>query len=149
MIDYDFYRKLSLFETLTDNEILQLNDLLISKTYKKDEVIYKENHPQAVIYIIKSGSVRLQIDLAHFEFKITIVQQYCHFGEIGLFLDTPRICTATAIEDTELIAIKKSDIKQFILTNPGTGIKLLYNFGKSVATLLLETSKSIRHHDLR
>ena len=147
VIDYDFYRNVSLFENLTDKEISLIADLSITKLYKQDEMVFKENHPQVVIYIVKTGRVLLHIDLPHLEFKLAVITPSNHFGEIGLFHDVNRISTATAMEDTELIAIKKSDLKHFILQNPATGIKLLYNFGKSVVIRLVETSKLIRQNE--
>ena len=147
VIDYNFYRSVMLFENLTDKEISLIANLTITKVYKQDEMVYKENHPQVVIYIVKSGRVLLHIDLPHLEFKLAVVMPNSHFGEIGLFHDVNRISTATAMEDTELIAIKKSDLKQLILQNPATGIKLLYNFGRSVTMRLVETSKLIRQNE--
>ena len=147
-IDFEFYQKIRIFENLTNKEILKLNDILIEKSYQKDEVIYKENHPQVVIYVVKKGRVNLIVDLPHLQFKVFEIGPKNHFGEIGLFIDTPRIHTAIALEYTELIAIKKSDLKQFILVNPGTGVKLLFNFGKYVALKMLETSKIIRQNGI-
>ena len=147
-LDLDFYQKVDLFKNLTNKEIMILSDLFIDKYYEKNEIIYRESHPQVVIYIVKSGKVTLQIDLPHLKFKIFEIYAGKHFGEIGMFLESSRIHTATAEEDTELIAIKKSDLKQFILDNPASGIKLLYNLGKFVAEKLIDTSKLIRQNGI-
>jgi len=147
-LDYDFYRSVEIFDNLSDKEIQNISSLFIKKYYKKNETIYKENHPQVVVYIVKTGKVSLQIDLPHINFKIFEIPAKIHFGEIGLFLDIPRINTAIALEDTELIAMKKSDIMLFIKANPGTGIKLLYNLGKCVASKYIDTSKLIRQNGI-
>jgi CRP/FNR family transcriptional regulator len=148
-IDYEFFSEVSVTTGLSKKEIRLFNDILIPKVFKKNEIIFRENHPQVVIYIIKTGKVKLYIDLPYEEVHISTVGAKGHFGDIGLFHDSNRLNSAMTLEDTDLFAIKKNDLKQFIVNNPGTGIKLLFNFGKSVADDLIETSKLYRPNETK
>ena len=148
-IDFEFYQSIDILCNLTKSEIMKLNDLFIYKKYKRGETIFRENHPNPVFYIIKSGKVRLFINLPYEEVTVNDLGAKKHFGEIGIFLETNRITSAVTLEDSELIAVKKSDIKQFIKSNPGTGIKLLYNLGKTISNDLVQVLNNIKQHDNR
>ena len=149
IIDYDFYKGIEIFHNLTNNEILKINDMIIHKTYKKDEVIFHENHPHVVLYIIKSGMVKLF--LKHHEEDITITDLGAkkHFGEIGLFIEMNRMSSAIATEDTVLLVIKKSDFRQFVKSYPATGIKLLVNLGKAISNDLVHSYSLIRKNETK
>jgi CRP-like cAMP-binding protein len=97
-----------------------------------------------VIYIIKSGLVKLYLNSSEDEMHITNLGAKQYFGETGLFIDACRFASAVALEETELIAVTKTDLKQFIKNHPATGIKLLFNFGKSVSTNLINMKKLIK-----
>jgi CRP-like cAMP-binding protein len=146
-IDYDFFKSVTLFSNLTNKEIRLLNDIFIPKLYKKNEVIFRENYPHVVTYIVKSGKIKQFLQLPYEEIHISSIEPRQHFGEIGLFVEADRHVSAIALEDSELIAIKKSDLKQFIMVHPATGIKLLYNFGKSVSLSLIETNKMLKQDE--
>ena len=138
VIDFDFYKSIDILGNLSHNEIKRLDDYMIHKSYKKDEIIFRENHPTVVLYIIKSGRVKVFMNTSDGETIINILESKKHFGEMGIFIDANRLASAVAIEDTELIAIQKTDLKQFIKSNPGTGIKLLFNLGKTISSELYQ-----------
>ena len=143
VIDFDFYRSFDILYNLTDNEIKKLHDYFINKNYKKGEMIFTENHPSAVLYIIKSGRVKLYMNFPNQEIIIKAVEAKKHFGETGIFMDVNRVTSAVAMIETDLIAIKKSDFIQFVKSNPGTGIKLLYNLAKSISGELVDSLKTM------
>ena len=142
-IDFDFYRDFEMLSGLKDSEIRKLHDYFINKTYRKGEIIFRENHPSAVIYIIKHGKVRLYMNFPNNEVIVRLVEEKKHFGEIGIFIEANRVTSAIAVVDSELIAIKKSDFISFINNNPSTGIKLMYNLGRTVSNELVNALKTI------
>ncbi|MCL2063834.1 MAG: cyclic nucleotide-binding domain-containing protein [Candidatus Cloacimonetes bacterium] len=149
VIDYNFYRSIDILQNLTNNELTKINDIFIHKSYKKGETIFKENHPNALMYIIKSGRVRLHVNLPYEEITISDLEAKKHFGEIGIFLESNRISSAYALDNAELIAINKTEFIQFVKNQPGTGIKLLYNLGKAISNDLLHVFSVIKQHETK
>ena len=146
-IDYDFLKSVDIFSNLSDGEIDKLDEIFLVRHYKKNEIIFRENYPHVVLYIIKSGKVKIYLNLRHEKVTIHDLGSKKHFGEIGFFVETNRIASAIATEDTELIAIKHTDMKQFIKDNPATGIKLLFNLGKSITNDFIEVSKKVKEYE--
>jgi len=144
VIDFDFYKNIDILSNLNKSEIRRLNDIFIPKHYKKDEVIVRENNPFVVLYIVKHGKVKLCMSTSEGETVTNILEPKKHFGEMGIFIDANRLKSAIAIEDTELIAIKKTDFRQFIVNHPGTGIKLLFNLGKTISNELYQVYNMIK-----
>jgi CRP/FNR family transcriptional regulator len=131
-LNLEFYKSIEIFKDLTTKEINDFSKCFITKKYLKDEVIYKENFPLVMVFIIRSGSVKEYIENPLIsEVRTLVAGEY--FGEIGIFLETNRITSAVTLEETELIAINKTDFRLFIKANPATGIKLLYSLGKSIS----------------
>jgi len=73
--------------------------------YPKDDVIYKANeHPDAM-YLVIEGNIRLHID----QRDITTSGPKEAFGTWALFDDSPRVVTATALEDSRLLKIDREE----------------------------------------
>ena len=90
--------------------------LLISQRFKAKSVIYKEkDHPDEVYFIIK-GRVG-------FGFSEKLVVFYHktkgkHFGNIEVFLNSPRIFSTLAMVNTEVLMIKKNALQEVLSRFP-------------------------------
>jgi CRP-like cAMP-binding protein len=129
-VDLSFYHDIDLFQKLTDKELIRISDLFIYKNFKKDEIIFRESYPHVVLYIVRSGKVKLYQETDGVESIIDIKNPKEIFGEVGLFIDVDRLVSAVALEDSELIAINKTDFYTHVKNHHGTGIKLLWNVGR-------------------
>jgi len=148
-IDYEFYKTVDIFNNLSKNEIQKLSELFLMRHFKRGELIFRENYPHVVLYIIKSGEVKLYLSVGKEKITITDLFSKSHFGEIGIFLETNRIVSAVASVDTDLIAIKHSDLKKFIKLNPAAGLKLLYNSGRSLSSDLIERNLKVIQYETK
>ena len=148
-IDLEFLRSVEVFHNLNDDEIVKLHDMFIPKNFKKNEILFRENYPHVVLYIIKTGKVLIYLNLPKVKLPIRELESKKHFGEIGIFTNVNRVSSVVALEDTELIAIKNTDMKQFIKNNPGTGVKLLYNLGKSTSNDLIAANSTIKEYETK
>jgi len=146
--EFEFFSKVLLLRGLNEKEIMQMNDIFIHKNFNKNEMIYRENHPHVVIYIVKKGRVKQFLYVKNEERYVSFVNATEHFGEVGLFDDIHRLTSAIAMEDCDLIAIKKTDLRQFIMENPTIGIKILGNIGLSITKSLIESINLIKDYEL-
>jgi CRP/FNR family transcriptional regulator len=139
-LDYSFLKDITLFKHFFFFFLDDISKLFIYKKFNKDEIIFREGYPIVVLYIIKSGSVKLYRERDGVEFQLAEICEKKMFGETGLFVDMSRVYSAATIEDTELIAINKMDIINFVKSSHGTAIKLLWNIGEYISKLYLESN---------
>ena len=148
-IDMEFLQEVELFNKLTTKEIRRFSDMFIIKKFEQNEEIFREHFPHVVFYIILSGKVKLYHDTLESEpdAMIEILGTKQLFGAVGVFADVNRVFSAAAIENSELIAINKSDFINFIKNNPATGIKLMYNLSQMIIGKLLKEIECLNEHE--
>jgi len=123
--------------------------MFIDKHYTKDEIIFRENYPSVVIYIVFKGSVKLYTDTSSSEYEVFIgeMKPQMVFGELGIFSEINRQVSAVALEDTHLLAINKTDFINYVKSNPGTGIKLLWNLGRAITRDFKNEIEKLRDYE--
>jgi CRP-like cAMP-binding protein len=86
--------------------------------FSKDEIIFVEGEVSNHLYIIKRGEVRIVKENQGRLIPITILEEKDFLGELSIFSDQPRMATAIAMGETELVAIKRTEIKSILSTLP-------------------------------
>jgi len=146
-VDFAFLHDVILFDKLSDKELLRISDFFIYKYFKKGEVIFQENYPHIVLYVVVVGRVKQYKGSPDEEYLISDLLPQNMFGGMALFIETNRLFSAVATEDTTLIAINKTDLMAFIKSNPVTGIKLLWNLGKYLSTDLISELEALKAYE--
>jgi CRP-like cAMP-binding protein len=146
--DFNFFKEMVIFKHFYENEFNDFtSSLFISKKYEKDEMIFKENYPIVVIYIVKSGKIKLYQENDGIRFEITELIERTMFGEVSLFIDMQRVYSAVAMEDSEIIAINKVDLVNYIKYNHGTGVKLLWNLAEYISSQYIEVYPYLKKYE--
>ena len=107
-----------IFSSLKEEYLDELLVITNRKQYKKNEVIFHEGDPGNVLFIIKSGSVKIALNDS--EGKETILNILCehdYFGEMSLIDGVFRSATVSAIEETEAIIIYREKFITLIREN--------------------------------
>jgi len=109
----DILKNIVLFKDFKDNaDILEkINDLFTEFKAKKGEVIIREGEVGDELYIIKSGSVRIEKNTLQNEPYTVVVlnaEQNVFFGEIGLLLNDKRSATVVAEEDCSFLMTNRN-----------------------------------------
>jgi CRP-like cAMP-binding protein len=138
-----FLSEVSLFSKLTKSERKNLVKYIYVRKYSSKEIVFKQNYPNVVFYILKQGELTVTLDKDDSTIELNRLQPGEFFGEIGLFLDDNRTATVTAITDSVLLAISKKDLADFIARFPRAGVKLLYNFGELLSRNVIELNKKL------
>ena len=96
------------------------------KSFRKDEVIFKEGDIGDAFYLIRSGSVKISKREREREVVLKYLPAGQYFGEIALLnpQDSHRIATVTATTQTEVILIKKDDFDLMLERFPELGSTL-------------------------
>jgi len=107
--------QIPLFQTLDDDDIHYLVESLRRRPLKKGEVLFRKGDEGSTLYVIKRGSVRIILpSRLGDEMAPAILSEGDFFGEMALFDGMPRSADVVAIEDTELLALNRSDFLRFI-----------------------------------
>ncbi len=79
------------------------------RLFKKGEYLFHQGDPTQVLFIIKTGSVRIFKIESNIEFDLATVGQGAVLGEITVIDRGLRSASGVAVEDTEVIAISADD----------------------------------------
>lgn len=105
---------------------LEIFDKYERKVVKSGTVIFRENDPGDVMYIIFSGRVAISKQVMEKVTKmLNVLEAGEYFGEMSLLLKANRTATARAIEDTELIEISRDKFKLVLQEHYEVGVNLL------------------------
>ena len=110
--------------------------------FKKGKVIFVEGEPSAFLYVIVSGEIMIFKEGKGPIIPISLLGEKEFIGELSMFSDDPRNASAIAIEDSELLMIKRTDIRKVIKTCP----EWVNNILMLISDRLRNTSKLLKEH---
>jgi len=132
-----FLRNVSLFESLNDEEIEALSDVTFTRTFGKDSVIILAEEEGDTLFIIKKGQVKVSIVSEEGrEVILSLLGSGSVFGELSLLDGKPRSANVVAIEETELIMLRRADF-----------VQLIYKVPQIATSLLAELASRLRRTD--
>ena len=102
-----------LFFGLPEEALDAIIPLFKEQSYKKDTIIFKEGEPGDRLFFILSGKLALSclIDVAT-SVQVATLSSGDVMGEMALLSSAPRSLTATAVEDTKLLELSRSDLEK-------------------------------------
>ena len=119
MVDADFLTKVPIFSNLSPEQLQSLPDKLQRRHYHRREVIFHQDDPADRIHIIVAGTVKISITSEDGrERDIALFQPSDCFGEMALLDGSNRSATATALEETETMALYQQDFLDYLGENP-------------------------------
>lgn len=120
--------EIKIFQTLDDRELEAVIPCCETVHYKKGAVIFREDDPGEFMGFVVSGKLEVKKET---EFKdkqiiIALLGKGSFAGEQSLFDDHQfRSATVTAVEDTEMIILRREAFRTLINTSPQIAIKIL------------------------
>ncbi|HYU15472.1 MAG TPA: Stp1/IreP family PP2C-type Ser/Thr phosphatase [Candidatus Acidoferrum sp.] len=130
---------LQLFRYLSYKELVRVMNITEGRDYSEGEDVIREGEPGDAMYVVLSGTVRLHKDGT----TVTTLGKGQHFGEMALVDRTQRSLTATAIEPSRLLYIRRKDFYALIKKEPGLSVKLLWSFVQVLAERLRKTTAEL------
>ena len=94
-------------------------------SFREGEVVYHKGDMAQQMYVILSGRIRMYVG---FESQGDWAEELCKgdfFGEGSLLEPLPRIHTAVALEDSEVVAISRGTFLRMIRQNPEVSVKMM------------------------
>ncbi|MES2388327.1 MAG: cyclic nucleotide-binding domain-containing protein [Bacteroidota bacterium] len=107
-----FLTKCKLFEDLSNDELIHFLPYMYLREYKPDEVVFFRDDPSQALYVVKSGTIGLSIDVGQKLEYLTTVRTFSSLGDNSLIPNTKRIYNAivNGSDSCELYVIPQANI---------------------------------------
>jgi hypothetical protein len=128
-----------LFARLNERELLRVMQVAEVIGYAAGEEVVREGDRGDELFLVLAGQVRIHKG----ETNLLEIGPGDHFGEMALIRAAPRSATATAVEASELIAMKRSDFFEILRKEHELAVKLLWQFLGVLADRLDQTSSAL------
>ncbi len=140
MIDTLFLTQSPLFRNLDETERAQILMIGQVRTYRADEVIFREGDAGDGLFIVLRGAVRISKRSATGEEALAVLEPPAYFGEMALIDLAARAADAIANGPTELFFIPLKDLRSLIEVHHQMALKILYALCEVLAQRLRETN---------
>jgi len=162
---HDFLKKIDIFKSLTDYEIMVFAKYLHKRSFQPNELIVKEGKVGHSFNIILNGKVKVFVkkhsedsDIKLSEDNHTLIytlEKYHYFGELALLEDrSKRKGSAFCNTSVTLLSLYRSDFEEIIDQYPKIGAKIMRALSSIVvqrlnlATTKIQELKS-SHHEIQ
>ena len=115
-----------LFRKLPPATLERIAALATQKSCRRGEILFSAGDPGDALYGVVSGRIRISTGSAEGrEIFLNIMDPGDTFGEIALLDGGTRTATATAIEASELVSIRRGPLFELLEREPKTALELL------------------------
>ena len=119
-------RKAPLFAALDDEAAGALMESMTTSHLERGDILFREGDQGDRLYVIGEGKIKLGLTSADGrENLLAILGPGEMFGELSLFDPGARTATATAVAETQLIALGHEDLTTFLSGRPAVAAAML------------------------
>ncbi len=123
-------RRSSIFSSLNDDELGELADFAIERSFTSDEFIFWEGDSPEWFYIVAEGEVKvLKHSSLGREFIIAFFGPGEMFGEVAVFENKPYPASAQAVAETKVVVIRREDFLSFLANRPQVALRIINVLG--------------------
>jgi CRP/FNR family cyclic AMP-dependent transcriptional regulator len=122
----DFLATVPLFNGLDRTELEKFAEVTREKSYPKGSVILFEDDPGDSLFVVRDGRVKVVLigeDGREVILGVLGVGEY--FGELSLIDDRPRSAHVIAMEDSNLLVLRREDFRNRVESSPRVAWSLL------------------------
>src|SRR5512135_47732 len=115
---FEVLRPLPLFEPLSDDQIHQLARGATLRRYTSGEMLVRQGEAGESLFVIKDG--RVQVSVMSDNGQSTVVATHGagnFFGEMSLLTGEPRSASVSAVMDTEVVVVDKTDVTRLVMAD--------------------------------
>ena len=128
---FHFLNNIKHFELLNEEELSQLIPYMYERTYNQDEVVFFRDDPSYALYIVKKGSISLNIDMNNKFEVLTTMSKGEPFGDNTFLENSKRIYSAIVTsERADLYVIPQINIHEIMDSHPTIRAKIMTSFAE-------------------
>lgn len=124
-----------LLSHLGSRRLVRLARLTTRRRFRPGTVIVRQGDTSMAMYILLSGSVRIQRESPWGTQVVGEEGPGAFFGEMGLIDDMPRASTVVGLESCECALLAKWDFENELRSDPEIGLELLRALAARIRTL--------------
>lgn len=119
-----------IFSGLADDEIAELANLAVERSFAAGEFIFWEGDTPDLFYIVAEGQVKaLKHSSSGKEFIIAFFGPAEIFGEVAVFENKPYPASSQAVTETNVLGIKGKDFLSFLASHPQVALRIINILG--------------------
>ena len=135
----DVLVKMPLFSRLQERELLRIMQVAEVLAFDAGQKVFSEGDRGDELFIVLSG----RVEISRMSSVLNEAGPGDHIGEMALIRSMPRSATVTAVEASELIALRRNDFFEILRKEHEMAVKLLWQFLGVLADRLDQTSKDL------
>ena len=130
-------KQVSLFAGLDDQTIEQLASISELRDYKSGQQVYAEGEADAALFVVVSGKIRIdkRVD-AEQQQTLQQIKDGEILGAISFVLGGEHSVSAQAIQDAELLVIRRTEFDKLAARNPAVAYRIMLRLAGQLAALL-------------
>jgi CRP-like cAMP-binding protein len=129
--EVSFLKTIPLFHGLSKRSLTKIALVVFKRIYLAEEKIFENNSEDNVVYIVKSGQVKLSCGVVS-----KLVELGDFFGETSLIENNKRTCSAEAVKDSELYLVYCAKLEDMFESNTKIGLIIMKNLASIFASRL-------------
>ncbi|OLB52438.1 MAG: hypothetical protein AUI13_13930 [Gemmatimonadetes bacterium 13_2_20CM_2_69_23] len=115
-----------MFGQLSPAELERVAEITRERSYPRNSVILFEDDPGDALYVVAKGQVKVVlIGEDGREVILSVLGEGDFFGEMSLIDEEPRSAHVIAMEDSNLLVIRREDFQSILQQAPGIAMGLL------------------------
>ncbi|WCK52419.1 Crp/Fnr family transcriptional regulator [Aneurinibacillus sp. Ricciae_BoGa-3] len=132
----NFLSSIPFFAGLSPGHMKELEEMIIERFYRENEIIFHEGDKAEAVFFVKSGRVRLVKSTPDGrEFTLYIRKPGDLFAEVGLFNPNATYpATTTMIEEGYLLMLLHADLERLLRKSPDLAISIFQVMGQRLRT---------------
>jgi len=130
---------MQMFRYLSYKELVRVSNIAEIIDVAGDAVVFSAGQPGDSMYVVLKGTIQLSKG----DTMVAELGRGHHFGEMSLVDRSVRSLTATATEDTRLVAISRKDFYDIIKREPASAVKMLWSFVQVLGQRLRKTTNDL------
>lgn len=148
--------KSPLLEGLSLEAVEKFSKIGILKSYKKQEIIFKQNDRSSDLFIVIEGNIEILFETEDQDIVersminpkfVTILSPGDSFGELALLTQENRTATVCSTEaHTTLFVCSRANFMDYCTNNPSDGLKIILNTSKKLSLIITQSNKIISDH---
>jgi CRP-like cAMP-binding protein len=132
-MNLEILKQIPLFSELNERDLDKIIQLASRQKYHKDNIILIEEEVGSTMFVILSGRVKIsRISDDGREVILSILSDGDFFGEMSLLDGHTRSANVTAIEESELLVIRREEFLQMLRDYPQIAINLLKELAQRI-----------------
>lgn len=127
----DFLATVPLFARVDREELERLAEVTRERQYPKGSVIVFEDDPGDSLFVVRDGRVKVVlVSEDGREVILGVLGVGEHFGELSLIDEQPRSAHVIAMEDSDLLVLRRDDFRRRVEATPALAWSLLVELSR-------------------